>query len=102
MQFFLPCPGFEQNEWSKYLKDLLFVDYEEMSAREKAKIDEAIEHGDLYVGQYTKLASGIQVFSTDLGSPEENARVEVRVPPYVDKEKAVFLLRDVVEKLMEI
>lgn len=99
---FLPTSTLKQNEDCKYLTELLFIDYDELSPREKAKMDKAMEHGDIYHATHTILASGTQVFATDLGSPEESARVEIRVPGYVAKEKAVWMLTELVDKLMEI
>jgi hypothetical protein len=99
---FLPTSTLKQSEDCKYLTELLFVDYDELSPREKAKMDKAMEFGEIYHATHTILASGTQVFATDLGSPKESARVEIRVPGYVAKEKAVWMLTDLVDKLMEI
>jgi len=98
---FLPTSILKDNEDWKYISELLFVDYDELSVREKEKVDKAMEYGDLYHATYTILASGTQVFATDLGSPEENARVEIHVPGYIAKEKAVWMLTELVDKLMD-
>ena len=100
-QVFLPCGGFVSAEDRPVLMELLFVDYDEMSPREKQRVDHAMEFGELYVAEYTKLATGTQVFKTDLGSPEESQRVEIRVPPDVPKEKAIFWLADLVRSIMD-
>lgn len=98
-QIFLPCfPGFSGYEHVKNLEELLFVPYDEMSVREKAHVDKAIEEGVLYVANHTVLAS-TQLFSTDLGSPDENHLVEIRVPKDVPKEKAVYWLAKLVQQI---
>lgn len=101
-QIFLPCGEFSKPEYDARLTELLFVNYEEMSPREKARIDRATEFGELYVAEYTVTASGVQVFRTDLGTSNESSRVEIRVPDDVPKEKAVFWLADLVRNIMNL
>jgi hypothetical protein len=100
-QIFLPCGEFVSEQDRPLLFELLFVDYDSMSPREKMRVDSAMEFGELYVAQYTKLASGIQVFSTDLGSSEESHKAEIRVPADVPKEKAIYWLADLVRKIID-
>jgi hypothetical protein len=100
-QIFLPCGGFVSEQDRPLLFELMFVDYEQMSVREKQRIDYAMEFGELYIANYTKTASGIQVFTTDLGSSEESQKVEIRVPGDVPKERAIFWLSDLVRNIMD-
>lgn len=100
MKIFIPTSTFESNDRSLVLKELLFVPYEEMSVREQTWMDYAFETGDIYVADYVELVDGTQVFSTDMGSPD--SVVELRVPKYVDKMKAVRVLANAIEQLMEI
>lgn len=98
-QIFLPCGSFDKPEYDPRLHELLFVEYDSMSVREKARIDHAMEFGELYVAEYTTLATGTQVFKTDLGTSNESSRVEIHVPSYVPKESAIYWLADLVNKI---
>lgn len=98
--FLLPTAILKDNEDLKYITDLLFVEYNDLSSRERQKVDSAMDHGELYHGEHVILEDGNQVFRTDLGDP--SSCVEIRVPSYVPKEKAVWMLSELVDKLMEI
>lgn len=98
-QVFLPCGEFTSPQSHPAWTELLFVDYDTMSPREKSSIDNGVEYGNLYVADYTVTASGLQVFRTDLGCSGEEHHVEIRVPKYVPKEEAIFWLADLVRNI---
>lgn len=99
--FLLPCGGFDESKDRDALLELLLVPYNEMSVREKKKVDDAMLYGEVYQGTYTSLTGGTQLFSTDLGSPEDGSKVEIRLPAMVEKKHGIMILRLVVDEVMK-
>lgn len=99
--FLLPCGGFDENSDRSALLELLLVPHDEMSIREKRKVNDAMVFGDLYQGAYASLTGGMQLFSTDLGSPEDGNKVEIRLPDFVEKLHGIMILRMVVDEVMQ-
>lgn len=80
------------------IEELLFVPWEEMSVREKQRIEMRMNYGELYAGRYSRLDDGSIVLTTDLGSPDSN--VELRVPVGVDLKTAVRALVNATKEML--
>jgi hypothetical protein len=100
-QVFIPTNTFANSEHRDYLKELLMVPYDDLSPREKARIDKACDDGDIYTAEYVVSAAGQHIISTDTGAgvgPDHT--VEVRLPKWVPVEKVLFAIARVVEDIL--
>lgn len=80
------------------IEELLFVPWDEMSVREKQRIEMRMNFGELYAGRCRHLEDGGIVLITDLGSPDSN--VELRVPAGVDLKVVVRALVNATKEML--
>lgn len=97
-QVFIPTNLFADSEHRDYIQELLMVPYEELSPREKQRIDKACDEGEIYPANYVLSSGGQHIITTDTGHPDNV--VELRVPKWVPTEKVLFLISKVVEDIL--
>lgn len=92
---FLFWTGGDECPWE--IEELLFVPDDQLSPRERQRIEERMNFGELYAGRYRRLEDGL-VLSTDLGCPD--SIVEMRVPAGVDLKVAVRALANCTKEMI--
>jgi hypothetical protein len=99
-QILIPCEGFKETREYSILKELLTVPEEELSPRERRRIDEAMGYGLVYPASVIDEQDGRFTIASDLGTPDPTGIFSVTFPKGTELEIAISIAGMVADSLV--